>query len=647
MAKKVKVDGPPCGSMVLDLAQRLSMSWMDAVQQLLYYRFDVTVPIRGGQRISVSHMPGHIMGSGQPDPTPLPRGPQKSDVFVLTSHPNEFEERVQLYMSGSHGQEFRQACCAAGGDPSSWYVSSVCKFVYPQGRTSPLAAWVKDEAFLLQRELEIVQPKFILVMGAQAVKAILPGRKLSHIRGSLQTWGSSKVYTTYSPHNITAAPEIQNEFYRDIAGFIQLLDGTSPHLEYAVDIELLDTLEKVQGFVDANMHHNVWSLDCEWGRNGKGKEQLRLIQLCAEVGKVGVVHLRSEGTKEVDMRVVMDERKVADILRPLLCRPEVKAIGHFARSDLKFLVEIGLDMRLQFFNGFDTILGHHALYPTDEQQLELVSNKLLGCARYDLELRQWVDTHKKEIEAFSYGTVPDAILIPYAAHDADKTLRIAVHILGQLNLTENAGLKSLVFNVTMPAGPGIFEMEQEGLHVDIERFYMLEAAFTQKKTDLLTKLQVDFGWEDFNSGSSQQKIDLIFGSQFHDKKDDNGKPVQVRPEGIPCLNLEPIKTTGKRPTFWEDVVKAKETHLYTPSTDDETLGILAAEDPRLNTLRDYAYVSKIVSSFMSEPWKIGKRLVDVKGLRAWMDDDGAVHTHLSQLAETGRWKSFGPNMQNL
>ena len=649
MAKKKKVDGPPCGQMVLDMASRYNMSWADAVQQLLFYRFDTTIAVRGGQRIPVSHMPGHLCGSGSPEPTPLPRGPQKSDVFVLTSHPNQMEERTQLFMSGSHGQEFRQACYAAGVDPSSWYVTGVCKFVYPQNRTSPLASWLADERYLLERELEIVSPKYILAMGAHAVKALFPDRKLKHIRGSVRHWKDALVLPTYSPHNVTAKPEVQTEFYRDIGAFSQLLSGTSPFFDYAVDIELLDTLEKLQAWVDRNMHHTIWSVDAEWGKDFTGKDRLRLIQLCAVPGKVAVVHLRSHGTKDDDMPVVMDELQAANILRPMLCRPEIRCVGHFYRSDLRRLVAIGLDIGPQFLRGFDTILGHHALYPTDEQQLELVANKLLGCDRYDLDIRAYIDNgkNKKLVEILAYATIPDDILIPYAAHDADKTLRLAGLLVQQLNLPENDGPRELVYGVTMPAGAGIFEMEQEGLRVDIERFQFLEQAYTQKKADLLVQVRAEFDWEEFNPGSPQQKIDLIFGSRYHDKKDDHGKSVQVRPADTPCLGLEPVKTTGKKPLYWDDVIKSKETHLYSPSTDDESLGILAVEDERLLTLRDYAYTAKVVSNFMAEPVKLGKRTINVKGLRAWMDDDGRVRTNISQLAETGRWKSFDPNMQNL
>ena len=435
--------------MVMGVAERLGMSWPDAVQHLLYNRFEVTVPVRGGQRIPVSHIPGHLLGSGVPEPTPIPKGPRKSDVFVLTSHPNAMEDRTGLYMSGSHGQEFRQACYAANVDPSAWFVTGVCHFMYPNNRTSPLAAWAKEERYLLERELDIVQPKYIMAMGAHAVKALLPNAKLTHVRGSVQNWRDAKVFPTYSPHNVTAQPETQAEFYRDIGGFAQLLNGTSPYLQYAVDIELLDTPDKIQEFVQRNMHHTVWAVDCEWGKDDQGVEKLRMIQLCAEPGKVGVVHLRSEGTKTkkgaTPMKVVVPDEVAAPILVPLLCRPEVRVIGHFARGDIRAVGRIGIDIRKQFSQGMDTILAHHALYPTDEQQLELVANKLLSCGRYDLEAREWLDKHKKEVEIYSYGTMPDYIMIPYAAHDVDKTLRCAGVLMQQLNLLDRLSTQTYSF----------------------------------------------------------------------------------------------------------------------------------------------------------------------------------------------------------
>ena len=78
---------------------------------------------------------------------------------------------------------------------------------------------------------------------------------------------------------------------------------------------------------------------------------------------------------------------------------------------------------------------------------------------------------------------------------------------------------------------------------------------------------------------------FLFGHQFCYKQDRAGEPACIVPDGATVLGLTPIKSTGKRSKVWRDLLDRQETHLYTPSTDKEVLGILGHEDPLAMQLR--------------------------------------------------------------
>ncbi|MFA5525193.1 MAG: DNA polymerase [Acholeplasmataceae bacterium] len=636
--------GPITSRMIEELARRSNISYEQTVEQLLKHPAYVSCPLNKGQDFEyVVSIPGHAVGEPCRE---VERGPRPAKVMIILSHPNYADSRFQAYLSDESGREFRNAVVAGGEDPGSWYVTAVVKYSYPQNRSTPLAAWTKECAPLLAEEIRRVDPDYILLMGSYAVKAVLPEQKFSNLRGRVQVLGKAKVFVASSPHALAVDPSTTAEFYGEIADFCRLVRGGNPVRTDEIDIELLETPEAVADWVDRNMSQTFFSVDCEWGGPHPDRGGLRTIQISAQPGKVAVLYLRDAGWP---MPVVLEEQAIVAPLNRLFDRPEARITGHFFRSDALYLEYLGVRVMDAFMRGVDTILLYHALYPERSSQLEIMASHLLKTHRYDEQLRAWTDGHKKLVDRYAYAHVPKEILVYYGAHDADKTWKCCAQLMAEISQPGEhyKKLRGLVFKVTMPAGRGIFEMEQSGLRVDMQRFSFLEMRFKERAEELLTEIRTDLKWEDFNPRSYEQKIDLLFGERYHKKRDEFGRPRQLRPSWVPCLGLVPEKTTGKQPKLWADVVEDHDEDKYTPSTDNETLGMLAAEHPIVSKIRDYGYLSKIISTMMPEPVVVKGQPYYFKGLRSWAWHDNTVHTHISQLAETGRWKSFDPNNQNL
>lgn len=631
------------GSGMIDrLMASTGFTQKDAMHALLTQQVCVTVKAGAGAVFGQRTLPGHKNGV-------RPKlGPVKSDVMMILSHPRPLDVVTGSYISEEDGasHELREACKLAGVDPSNWYITAVVKHAFPQNRTDPLREWITDCLPILEQEIRLVDPKYILVAGRHALAALFGNTvKLSNVRGTVLNFLNKKVVPVLSPSAVTQSPSNKLPFQTDMKFAASVIRGTHALSTQVTTVNLLDTQEKLWNWVEtASKLRGWWALDTEGDGLRPHKGGLRTIQLCRETGKVDVLHLRNE-----KMEPVLDDDDAAAALRVVLCDPDVHIIGHNGRFDVQWLRAYGVNCLPQFLAGFDTILAHHALYPTDEQQLEIVCNKLIGPDRYDTPIRLWGDKNPEDKERFGYAHVPDRDLIPYGARDADKTFQLAQILLQELSKPENAPLLRMVLDTALPATAGIIEMEENGLRVDMEQFEKLETLYKAKYKALYEQLLAELDWPDFNPNSPQQRNDLLFGSRFNGQKSEDGTPIQLRPAHVPCMDLTPIKTTGAKPLMWEDVVEEGNESRYSPSSDNETLGMLAAQNPLLGTLRDIRYLGKAIAGFMPDPKvsKLDGSTYYSSGIRGWMWDSGYVKTHISQLAETGRWRSSDPNMQNL
>jgi DNA polymerase I-like protein with 3'-5' exonuclease and polymerase domains len=105
------------------------------------------------------------------------------------------------------------------------------------------------------------------------------------------------------------------------------------------------------------------------------------------------------------------------------------------------------------------------------------------------------------------------------------------------------------------------------------------------------------------------------------------------------LNLVPIKTTGKPSMSWAKVLTldADKQAQYTPSSDNQTLEILRDESDLVDSIWKAKRVANIVKVFLRE---------DKEGIHKHVYSDGRLYYDISFLTETGRGRTWSPNVQN-
>lgn len=284
----------------------------------------------------------------------------------------------------------------------------------------------------------------------------------------------------------------------------------------------------------------------------------------------------------------LDRERVLDRLRPLLEAADRPKIGQNLKYDMSVLARHGISLA---GIRFDTMLESYLLDSAHPgHDLDTLALKLLGhkTIRYE-------DVAGKGARRIGFEQVPVEQATPYAAEDADVTLRL--HRTLWPRLCEQPALRALFEEIEMPLVPVLSRMERTGVLVDREMLRRHSIELARRLKALEREVHAAAG-EAFNLGSPKQLQAILFEKQ-----------------GLPVLR----KTPGGQ-----------------SSTAESVLQELAADYPLPRLILEYRSLSKLKSTYTDRlPEQIHP-------------STGRVHTSYHQaVAATGRLSSSDPNLQNI
>ncbi len=649
--------------------------------------FSMPIKVKAGDVVA-NFLPGHIWGNRDEEIY----GPKPARVMIISKIPGRDELADRAAITGNIGRIFQNALEDLGVSEEeylTWYVTYACKFGAPTPDSAAVpAAWIKDCAPLLQQELRLVRPDYILCLGQEAAKAVLSTTvNVSNLAGRVIPikvpdrggFRDIKVMTCLNPAYVLRKPEAYEDFRGQLSRFVDLINNRMQEVE-EVDHADVYTEEALTEIVDAVLadprpNANIIAVDCEWHGDYPTEpgSYLRTIQFSNQDKWARTVVLRYDNGSEA-FRPNLDAART-QLNRLLKSTPErhVRVGGHFLRADLPWLVDFGVDCREEYapsadpndrtHGGWDTSLMYHAVNETARYGLDECSMRFTSAPTYWESLDKWKKAYQKRkklkaSEMDGYGVIPCHILHPYASYDADVTRRVCMKFYGT-DGTNGLMSKDIYGNdcwlpywTAHQASLAFLEMEQTGLVIDRDRADELTTLFMNNQDRLLAEIRAELNWPAFNPKSQPQLAIALFGRKFLDRY---AGTVTV-PDEVVTLDLTPIKTTGKRPILWRELGWRSRTENAAPSTDKESLGILGHINDTAAKIRDYKFISQVLVSVLRKPNtnEEGDFEVDEaghyqyeKGLIGAAHADGKVRTHLFQTKETGRASSSRPPLQNL
>ena len=276
-------------------------------------------------------------------------------------------------------------------------------------------------------------------------------------------------------------------------------------------------------------------------------------------------------------------------LKPLLEDAGRPKVGQNLKYDMSVLARYGIEMQ---GIAFDTMLESYVLDSTaSRHDMDSLSRNYLGHTAIKYE-----DVAGKGAKQLTFDQVPLEQAGPYAAEDADITLRLHQRLCPDLE--KESALNSVFSEMEMPLVPVLSRIERTGVRIDSAMLNQQSQRFAQKLHELEQHAYKIAG-RSFNLGSPKQ-----IGAIFFDE-----------------LEMPVISKTPKG----------------APSTAESVLQELADMDYELPAvILEHRGLSKLKSTYTDKLPEMVDR------------DTGRVHTSYHQaVAATGRLSSSSPNLQNI
>ncbi|MDP2560840.1 DNA polymerase I [Psychrobium sp. 1_MG-2023] len=297
-----------------------------------------------------------------------------------------------------------------------------------------------------------------------------------------------------------------------------------------------------------------------------------------------LAHDYEEAPKQIALSLALEK------LTPLLEDASQLKVGQNLKYDRNVLANYDITL-----NGIshDTMLESYVLNSTAvKHNMDALALKYLGHKTIHFE-----DIAGKGAKQLTFNQIKIAQAAPYAAEDADVTLRLHDNLMAKLE--DEGSLLPLFNDIEMPLLPVLSDIERTGVLIDDTQLFE-QSAQLAKRIEELQQQAWSVAGEEFNLGSTKQLQDILFS----DEK----------------MALPVLKKTPKG----------------APSTNEEVLHELANDYELPQIILEYRSLTKLKTTYTDKlPLMINK-------------DTGRVHTSYHQaVTATGRLSSTDPNLQNI
>ena len=309
------------------------------------------------------------------------------------------------------------------------------------------------------------------------------------------------------------------------------------------------------------------------------------VSFAIEQGKAAYVPLAHDYP---DVAEQLNRESILNSLKPLLENPDKAKLGQNLKYDANVLANYNIELQ---GIAHDTMLESYVFNSTaTKHNMDDLAKKYLG-----VETIHYEDIAGKGVKQIGFAEVPIEQASPYAAEDADITLRL--HQTLSAKLKSQPALTKLYHEIEIPLIPVLSRIERNGVLID-------SAMLAQQSLELANHIIAleqhahDLAGQVFNLGSPKQIQEILYEQQK-----------------LPVL---------------------KKTPKGQPSTAESVLQELAIDYPLPKLILEYRSLSKLKSTYTDKlPQQVN-------------DKTGRVHTSYHQaVAATGRLSCSDPNLQNI
>jgi DNA polymerase-1 len=366
--------------------------------------------------------------------------------MIIGEAPGFREDEINKPFQGKSGKLLDQYLTEAGIKREDVYITNVCKCRPPNNRT-PRPKEIKSCIHYLWDEMKKVKPKYILLLGATAMKGVLEISGVKEHHGEWIDVEGLQVMTTYHPSAILRNPSTSVSFKGDITKFAERVHGETTQKN---DIEFLfcRTKRDLRVYFETLKNAKEHSYDVETIPDTE-------IVLCqastiltwdGEIKNffIPLAHPQSPFRKSW--------QKLMKMIVPYLERGQYRIKtdaqnGKF--DDKKYRHNTGGNPYLDF----DTMLASHLLDENNPHDLGYLSQTYCNAPAY-----------KEDVDRKHLDKEPINKVAKYNVSDSYWTL-ILRHVL-EKKLRSDERLWAIFKHITMPAARAFEKAEMRGMRID-------------------------------------------------------------------------------------------------------------------------------------------------------------------------------------
>ncbi|MDA8651755.1 DNA polymerase I [Porticoccaceae bacterium] len=358
--------------------------------------------------------------------------------------------------------------------------------------------------------------------------------------------------------------------------------ATKPKVKH---YETVLTEEQLQSWIEKIVLKKQLAVDTETTSLDYMAARMVGISLAVEPGEAAYIPF---GHDYLGAPNQLPERRVIELLRPLLEDPNIKKIGQNLKYDMSILAQHGINLQ---GISFDTMLESYVIDSVaTRHDLDSLAEMYLG-----EKTIAFSDVAGKGANQLTFNQIALEQAAPYAAEDADITLRL--HNTLWPKLQSEPSLLGVFSDIELPLVPVLSRIERAGALVD-DTLLFQQSHELGLRIDELERHAWDLAGQEFNLASPKQLGDILFNQ----------------------LEIPVLKKTAKG----------------APSTKEEVLQELALDYPLPKVLLEHRGLAKLKSTYTD---KLPTMINSVTG---------RIHTSYHQSGTaTGRLSSSDPNLQNI
>ncbi|MBY6199885.1 DNA polymerase I [Maritalea mobilis] len=379
--------------------------------------------------------------------------------------------------------------------------------------------------------------------------------------------------------------------------------------------EIVRDAEALQKWIDAAHARGTVAFDTETTSLNEMRAELVGVSLAVEPGKACYIPLQHRGggaggdlfSDDALAEGQMDLDQALEMLKPLLENDAVVKLAQNAKYDVKVLARYGIDVAPID----DTMLMSYAMNAgLHGHGMDTLAERYLS--HHCIPIKDLIGSGKS---AITFDRVEIDKAAPYAAEDADVTLRLGLLFKPQLHRTH---VTTVYETLERPLVPVLARMERSGIKVDRDTLSRMSNAFSQKMAALEDEIH-ELAGERFNVGSPAQLGEILFEKMGLE----GGKKGKTGKYSTPADVLEDLATEHDLPARvldWRQLSKLKST--YTDALQDHinpetgrvhtsysiagaNTGRLASTDPNLQNIPVRSEEGRrIREAFVAEPGKV-------------------------------------------